>query len=45
MAWAVAAKLISGTQEGSALYLDPQGKAIRAQVAAIIVRYVTNILA
>ena len=45
MAWAVSAKLVSGTQEGSALYLDPQGKAIRAQVAAIIVRYVTNILA
>lgn len=45
MAWAVAAKLISGSQNGNKIYLDPQGKAIRAQVAAIIVRYVANILA
>lgn len=45
LSWAVAEKLISGTQENGVTYLDPRGNAIRAQVAAIIVRFVTNIAA
>lgn len=43
--WAVAEKLIGGSTENGITYLNPQGNAIRAQVAAIIVRYVANILA
>ena len=44
MRWANAEKLINGTQRGSTVYLDPQGSATRAQVAAILMRFVQNIL-
>ena len=44
MRWANAEKLINGTQSGSTVYLDPQGSATRAQVAAILMRFVQNIL-
>ena len=44
MRWANAEKLINGTQNGSTVYLDPQGSATRAQVAAILMRFVQNIL-
>lgn len=45
LSWAVAEKLVGGSTENGITYLNPQGNAIRAQVAAIIVRYVANILA
>ena len=35
---------IAGTKEGSTIYLDPQGSATRAQVAAILSRYAQNIV-
>ena len=41
--WAVANGIISGTQEGSTIYLDPQGTATREQVASILMRYQLNI--
>lgn len=44
LSWAVAAELVKGTKEGSAIYLDPQGSAARAQVAAILSRYAQNIV-
>ncbi len=44
MRWANAETLINGTGIGSTVYLDPQGNATRAQVAAILMRYVQNIL-
>ena len=40
MAWAVGNGLISGTGSGSVAYLTPQGSATRAQVAAILMRFV-----
>lgn len=43
LAWASAVRLIRGTQEGTALLLDPQGSATRAQVAAILTRYLTTL--
>ena len=43
MAWANAAGLISGTQTGGAALLDPAGHATRAQVAAILQRFVTRV--
>lgn len=44
LSWAVAAALVNGTKEGSTIYLDPQGSATRAQVAAILSRYAQNIV-
>ena len=44
MSWANAEALINGTGIGSTVYLDPQGNATRAQVAAILMRYVQNVL-
>ena len=44
LSWAVAAELVKGTKEGSTIYLDPQGSATRAQVAAILSRYAQNIV-
>lgn len=44
LSWAVAAELVKGTKEGSTIYLDPQGIATRAQVAAILSRYAQNIV-
>ncbi len=43
MAWSNAAGLISGTQTGGAALLDPAGHATRAQVAAILQRFVTRV--
>ena len=45
LSWANAESLINGTQEGSNLYLDPQGNATRAQVATIFMRFIENVLA
>ena len=43
MAWAVAEGLIGGSKSGDKTYLQPQGNATRAQVAAILVRFIRNI--
>ena len=45
MEWAVAEGLLSGKASGEKLYLDPQGKASRAEVAAILMSFVNNVLA
>ncbi len=42
MSWAVAEGLISGTKVGGKDYLDPKGNATRAQVATILMRYLTS---
>ncbi|MBQ7801247.1 MAG: S-layer homology domain-containing protein [Oscillospiraceae bacterium] len=43
MQWAVAEGLINGIQgAGSTVYLTPQGNATRAQVATILMRYITS---
>ena len=44
MRWANAEGLINGTEQSGTTYLAPQGHATRAQVAAILMRYVQNIL-
>ncbi len=44
MQWAVSEGLIMGTQEPNGLYLAPQGNATRAQVAAILMRFMENIM-
>lgn len=44
MSWAVAVRLMQGTKIGSNVCLDPQGSAIRAQVAVLLVRFVENVL-
>ena len=41
--WAVAEGLISGSTENGATYLQPQGNATRAQVAAILMRFIENL--
>ncbi|MGM9553533.1 MAG: S-layer homology domain-containing protein [Faecousia sp.] len=43
MQWAVAEGLIGGSKEGGKLYLNPQAGATRAQVAAILMRFVENV--
>ena len=43
LSWAVAEGLVTGTQSGSKVYLDPQGNATRAQVATILMRFIENI--
>lgn len=43
LAWANAEGLISGNQSGGKTYLLPQGNATRAQVAAILMRYVARV--
>ena len=43
LAWANASGLINGTDEGHGVFLDPIGNATRAQVAAILMRYVQKI--
>lgn len=45
VSWAVAAGIIGGSKEGGTLRLLPRGSATRAQVAAIFVRFVANIMA
>lgn len=44
MKWAVAEGLISGSSEGKKVYLNPTGELIRCQAAAILRRYVEQIL-
>lgn len=44
MAWANAVGLINGNKLGQTILLQPKGDATRAQVAAIIVRYVNNLI-
>ena len=41
MTWAVGEGLITGTKAGSQTLLDPKGNATRAQVATILMRYLT----
>ncbi|MBQ7475197.1 MAG: S-layer homology domain-containing protein [Clostridia bacterium] len=41
LSWANAEGLVNGTKEGAAILLDPLGDASRAQVAAILTRYMT----
>lgn len=40
LSWAVAQELITGSKQGSTLYLRPQGEATRAQVASILMRFI-----
>lgn len=40
MQWAIAAGIINGMPDGGGQKLDPQGYATRAQVAAILMRYI-----
>lgn len=42
--WAVAVGLISGKTNNGRTLLDPQGKATRAEVASILMRFMKNIL-
>ena len=42
MAWANAAGLITGSGSGEAIYLNPRDSATRAQVAAILMRFVKH---
>lgn len=44
LSWAVAEGLITGSRVGSKTYLDPQGKATRAQVATILMRYIEGVI-
>ena len=41
--WCVAKEYIGGSRSGDKLLLDPQGSATRAQVAAILVRFLKNV--
>lgn len=43
LSWAVAMKIVGGSMENGVTYLRPQGEATRAQVAAILVRFVENV--
>ena len=43
LAWAVAMRIVGGSAENGVNYLRPQGKATRAQVATILVRFVENV--
>lgn len=45
MAWANAVGLINGNKVGGTIYLQPKGNATRAQVAAILMRYVEKLMA
>ena len=44
LSWAVGAGLITGSNEGGTLYLQPNGSAQRQQVAAILQRYLVQIM-
>ena len=44
MAWANAAGLINGNKMGQTVFLQPKGNATRAQVAAILIRYINNLI-
>jgi hypothetical protein len=43
MQWAVAKEYITGTLENGKTYLDPGGNAVRAQVAAIMMRFIESL--
>lgn len=43
LSWANAEGLINGTKAQGKIYLDPQGNATRAQVAAILMRFLQNV--
>ncbi len=43
MAWANAVGLINGNKIGQTILLQPKGDATRAQVAAILIRYINNL--
>lgn len=43
MAWANAEGLISGSAENGAVYLDPQGRAVRAQTARVLTNFCINL--
>ena len=40
--WCLAEGIIGGTSSGGVIYLDPQGSATRAQVATILMRYLSG---
>ena len=42
--WAVASGIIGGSKDGATLTLNPQGHATRAEVSAILMRYIENVL-
>lgn len=42
--WAVAEGLVSGVKSGGQIFLRPKNSATRAQVAAILMRYIQNVL-
>lgn len=44
VSWAVAESIISGKTQNGKTYLDPQGKATRAEVASILMRFINNVL-
>ena len=44
LSWANAEGLINGSSQDNVVYLLPGGNATRAQVAAILMRYVNNIV-
>lgn len=44
LSWANADKLVNGAEENGKLYLQPAGSATRAQVAAILMRYVQYVV-
>ena len=44
VSWAVAEKLLSGKENLGQTLLDPQGKATRAEVASVLMRFIQNIL-
>ncbi len=43
LSWANAEGLINGSSSSSGTYLKPQGDATRAQVAAILMRFIENL--
>lgn len=43
LAWAVGHEIIGGVKDGNTLSLQPQGYATRAQVSAILIRFIHNI--
>ncbi len=43
MSWAVAVKLIQGTNNGAGIVLDPEGSATRAQVATLLMRFAESL--
>ena len=44
LSWAVAENIIGGSKENGKLFLDPKGNATRAQVAAILMRFIENVI-